>query len=130
MILFTTDREYWKKNKQNDAFGFEYLAAGGFIHCCKPSQLNYVLDKFFEEDEEILILGIEPKKLNHSTIYEKASNGETFPHIYGSINREAVIKEIEILKDNGKWNLEKIHELIDIEKSYNYIDINADENNN
>ncbi len=113
MILFTTDRDYWERSKHFELFGFEYICSEGFIHCCKPNQLSYVLERFFEDEEEVLVLGIDPEKLEPELRYEQASNGELFPHIYGSINQEAVVHCIDIEREKGQWNIDFISQLRD-----------------
>jgi uncharacterized protein (DUF952 family) len=39
-----------------------------------------------------LILKIDPEKLTSKLVNEPSTNNEIYPHIYGPINREAVVE--------------------------------------
>lgn len=54
------------------------LDTEGFIHCCKPSQIKYVADKFFFKDEYILLIS-NKELLGKDLVYE---GDNSFPHLY------------------------------------------------
>lgn len=90
----TTSKEW--EIAQKDGF---YVAASlpieGFIHCSKAEQVDGVLERYYKGVTGLVKLVIDTTKLNHKLVYELApSVNEEFPHIYGSINVEAVIEVV------------------------------------
>lgn len=55
-----------------------------FIHCCKNTdQINYVLNKLFNNSDNVWVLKIDLNKIPENNLkYEFAKNGQLFPHIY------------------------------------------------
>lgn len=64
----------------------------GFIHCSLENQLSGVLERYFADKTDLVILHINESKLSSSIKYEKATNQESFPHIYGPIDKEAIVR--------------------------------------
>ena len=62
----------------------------GFIHCCTAEQIDYVLTTYFKGVKEIFLLKIDIALLIAELKVEPA-NGQHFPHIYGPINKNAVV---------------------------------------
>jgi uncharacterized protein (DUF952 family) len=69
------------------------LAAEGFIHCSFADQLDAVLKRYYSEDNEVIILEIDSEKLDSKLVVEPSTGGEKYPHIYGTINRDAIVGE-------------------------------------
>ncbi len=67
----------------------------GFIHCSFAGQLNGVLERYYSEVESVMILGIDPDKLASELVSEPSTGGENYPHIYGPINRNAIVSATE-----------------------------------
>lgn len=68
------------------------IEAEGFIHCCKPEQLQGVIDRYYNETKGLRLLQIDPELLHAKLVYENTVGGdELFPHVYGEINMDAVI---------------------------------------
>jgi len=74
-----------------DLYEHESLTAEGFIHCSFAEQLDGVLSRYFNGESEVTILEIDPAKLKSKLVVEPSTNGEKFPHVYGAINRDAVV---------------------------------------
>ena len=73
----------------------------GFIHCSKAEQVDGVLDRYYKGISGLVKLVIDVTKLNHKLVYELApSVNQEFPHIYGSINIDAVI-DVVVLNNNS-----------------------------
>ncbi len=79
-----------------------YLPAGyagdGFIHCtAEPQVLVQVANAFYRHvPGDFLVLEIDPARLAAEVRYEPAEPGSPlaghrFPHIYGPLNRSAVV---------------------------------------
>ena len=69
------------------------LALEGFIHTSKAEQVQGVLERYYKNQSDLLLLHIDETKLTASVKYELApSVNEEFPHIDGRLNLDAVIK--------------------------------------
>ena len=68
------------------------LKSDGFIHCCLFDQIEDVLKNWFAGKRSLVILEIDVKKMTSPVKYENFEGGlETFPHVYGPINIDAVV---------------------------------------
>ena len=83
--------EVWEKFKTEDFYYAESLHTEGFIHCSFAGQLEGVLKRYYSSAEKVLILEIEPEKLTSKLVNEPSTNNEIYPHIYGKINRDAIV---------------------------------------
>lgn len=92
MIYHITSKQAWEKAKQQGYYSADSLEKEGFIHCSKKEQINGVLERYYQGAKDLLVLTIDPGKLKHSLLYELApSVHEEFPHIYGTVNLDAVV---------------------------------------
>ena len=91
--------EVWEHFKSKNFYEAESLQTEGFIHCSFADQLAGVLQRYYSGAEKVFVLEIEPEKLTSELVNEPSTNDEIYPHIYGKINRDAIIdikeKEIE-----------------------------------
>ena len=91
MILHVTTEAEWVKQTNNEYFVASSLSTEGFIHACTEEQLPGVLERYFAGKTDLIILTIEEKKLSPQIKFEKSLTGEMFPHIFGPINRVAIV---------------------------------------
>lgn len=97
MIIYIATWEEWSKIQKRDEFISESYHNEGFIHCSYPHQTIWVLNKHFRTEEKVILLCIDPNLLESELISEDLNGyGEEFPHIYGKINTEAIVKTIDI----------------------------------
>lgn len=64
----------------------------GFIHCCTDLQLDRVKERYFKDTTGLVLFHLDESKLKAQLRFEISTNGEKFPHLYGPINREAIIR--------------------------------------
>ena len=83
--------ETWEQFKNEPFYEAESLAIEGFIHCSYRNQLPEVLDRYYKDAKSVLILHLNPNLLTSELISEPSTNRETYPHIYGKINRPAIV---------------------------------------
>jgi uncharacterized protein (DUF952 family) len=69
----------------------ESLAAEGFIHCSFAEQLEAVIRRYYSDADEIVVLEIDPTLLTSKLVVEPSTGGENYPHIYGPINKDAIV---------------------------------------
>jgi uncharacterized protein (DUF952 family) len=83
----------WQKALQQGFYEADSLQVEGFIHTSKAAQVHAVLERYYKGQNDLLLLHIDELKLTAPLKYELApSVNEEFPHIYGRLNIEAVIK--------------------------------------
>ena len=91
-IFHITTSEALDEMEKNGLLYAASLATDGFIHCSEGWQLDGVIERFFKDARKLLIVQLDPSKLPKTVRYEKATDVEDwFPHIYGSIPKEAIV---------------------------------------
>jgi uncharacterized protein (DUF952 family) len=97
IIYHVTTRTAWKEAKQRGYYEHLSLKEEGFIHCSEAHQVEGVLQRYFDGQTDLVKLVIDTDKLTSRYVQEwSPSVQDTFPHIYGPINVEAVVKAEEI----------------------------------
>lgn len=93
-IFHIAQRADWESSSQSEYIP-ENFETEGFIHCSTSAQVVATAERHFKGAGELLLLKIDPQKIKAKLKYEAATGGEKFPHIYGHLNREAVIAKTE-----------------------------------
>lgn len=97
IIYHLTTKQEWLEAQRKDFYEAPSLADEGFIHCSEERQISGVLDRYFKGQTGLLKLNIDTERLSSPLYYDwSASLEDTFPHIYGPINLDAVVGEEEI----------------------------------
>ena len=101
-IFKIIDSEEWQKAKETGAYlGSSKDIQDGFIHFSGEDQVKGTLEKYYLKQENLVLLKVETLKLEH-LIWEQASDGNMFPHLYSSLDVSNVVDEIEItLRDDN-----------------------------
>ena len=83
------------------------LSSEGFIHCSTPEQVLGPAHALFRGQGGLVLLCIDAHRLQAAVVYEDCyAAGETFPHIYGPIERDAVVAVVPFPPDaNGAFTL-------------------------
>lgn len=70
------------------------LQTEGFIHCSTLEQVLDVANFLAPYSEEMQMLEIDESRLTSELKWEDSmSDGRLFPHVYGPINRDAIVAE-------------------------------------
>lgn len=83
--------ERWAQFETKEFYEAESLETEGFIHCSYENQLPGVIERYYKSVAQILILTIDPEKLSSDLVLEESTGGEFYPHIYGPLNKSAII---------------------------------------
>ena len=67
----------------------------GFIHFSGEEQVEETLKKYYLNQKNLILLKVDTLKLDH-LIWEQASDGNMFPHLYSSLDLINVVDEFEI----------------------------------
>ncbi|HEY1303716.1 MAG TPA: DUF952 domain-containing protein [Vicinamibacterales bacterium] len=93
MILHITTDRAWLEARSQGAYTADSLATEGFIHCSTPAQVIWVANIRFRGRTDLVLLHIDPTRLDARIVYENLEGGEQlFPHVYGAIPIAAVVK--------------------------------------
>jgi uncharacterized protein (DUF952 family) len=96
MIYHVASQNDWKTFETDGEYAPEAFLREGFIHTCHAHQLQGVLQRYFAGRHDLLLLYLDEQKLACQPIYEPGTGGELFPHVYGKINKDAIVK-VEVL---------------------------------
>lgn len=93
----------WKQFEGKNYYESPSLQTEGFIHGSTAEQLEVSIDLYYKEEPEVWVLKIESSKLQSELKYEPASSRNGFfPHIYGPLNKDAIVEIYKIKPGNDK----------------------------
>tara|TARA_B100000787_G_C15900079_1_gene168041 strand:+ start:87 stop:431 length:345 start_codon:yes stop_codon:yes gene_type:complete len=73
----------------------------GYIHFSGEDQVKKTLKRFYSNQKNLILLKVDTLKLDH-LIWEQASDGNMFPHLYSSLDISSIVNEFEIsMRDDG-----------------------------
>jgi len=108
MIFHICSRKLWNYAIMREQFITESLDTEGFIHASKKQQLLTVANRVYQGQDNLIVLVIDPKNLISELRYEALSTKDAYPHIYGSLNLEAVVEVVDFpSKKDGSFDLPK-----------------------
>jgi uncharacterized protein (DUF952 family) len=91
MIVHIVARRVWEQAQQAGEYRAASLATEGFIHTSRPEQVLLVANRFYRGTPDLLLLWIDPQRLL-APLCDEASDGEIYPHIYGPLNLDSVLR--------------------------------------
>lgn len=92
MIYHITSPEQWAEAKRLQFYECDSLHSEGFIHSSTYEQVMGVYQRYYSNTEDIVILCIDEAKLDAELKFERSTNNEMYPHIYGKLNVSAVVE--------------------------------------
>ena len=97
MIYHVTNKNEWELALKKGFFDEPSLHTEGFIHNSTETQVSGVLERYYKDQTDLLLLHIDESKLVAELKYELApSVNELFPHVFGNINLDAVVQITDI----------------------------------
>lgn len=67
------------------------LAAEGFVHCSTGTQVLATTERWFAPDADLVLLELDPDRLDADVDWPEVYPGQHFPHVLGPLNASAVI---------------------------------------
>jgi uncharacterized protein (DUF952 family) len=107
-ILHITTKTLWNMAQGLGRYSAPSLANEGFIHCSTASQVVATAERFYAGQHGLILLVIDPKRVQAEVRYEAGTDkpDELFPHVYGTINLDAVTRVLDFEPDQaGRWSL-------------------------
>src|SRR5277367_1088163 len=112
MIAHIVNRREWAKALECGTYAPDSLRAEGFIHCSTLAQVIDTANRFYRGQDDLVVLCIEESRLNAVLKYEAATMqhdepaGALFPHLYGELNLDAVVRVVALpCEANGSFQL-------------------------
>ena len=99
VIFHITSTDLWAKSLEAGCYRGETLDTEGFIHFSLENQVLATANRYYRGVTGLVLLRVNTDKLSAELKYELATIGETFPHLYGPLNLEAVEKVYEFNPD-------------------------------
>ena len=91
-----TEFEWQEAKNKGQLIGAKKDKEDGFIHFSGEEQVKGTLEKYYSKQKNLVLLKVETLKLDH-LIWEQASDGNMFPHLYSSLDLSNVVDEFEII---------------------------------
>lgn len=95
MIYHITTEKEWAACANQSEYAPAAFAKEGFIHTSRLHQLEGVLQRYYAGRKDLLLLKIEEKLVEPDLIYEPSANKELFPHVYGKLNKSAIVEVVD-----------------------------------
>ena len=100
-----TKSELLDAKSKNQFKGSKNDLKDGYIHFSGEEQVKGTLKKFYSNQKDLFLLKVDTLKLEQ-LIWEQASDGNMFPHLYSSLDLANVVDEYEItIGEDGSHNL-------------------------
>ena len=92
-IFKIIDKDDWQKAKQNGTYGGSKKdIEDGYIHFSEEDQVEETLRRHYLKKDNLLLLKVNAFKLEH-LLWEQASNGDMYPHLYSPFDIANVEEE-------------------------------------
>ena len=107
VIYHLTGRDAWAAAQAAGEYEAPSLAEEGFIHCsADEAQALRVAERLYAGATGLQLLDVDTDKLTAEVKREPSRSGEIYPHIYGKINLEAVVRVRDLALDaDGRHSL-------------------------
>ena len=108
-IFKIIDKDDWQKARQNGTYGGSKKdIEDGYIHFSEEDRVGETLRRHYPKKDNLLLLKVNAFKLEH-LLWEQASNGDMYPHLYSPLDIANVEEEFELpLNDDGNHILPEI----------------------
>jgi uncharacterized protein (DUF952 family) len=100
MICHIVKRSEWMLAVARGTYAPTSLRDEGFIHCSTIAQVIDTANRFYRGQDDLILLLIDESRLKAELKYEAPammhgeSAGELFPHLYGELNVDEVVRMV------------------------------------
>ena len=102
VIHHLTTAEAWAGAQAAGEYAAPRLAAEGFIHAAgDEAQTLRVAERLYSGAAGLIVLDVDVARLKAEVRREASRSGEVYPHIYGRINLDAVVRVRRLAVDAG-----------------------------
>ena len=87
------DKNEWQKVKDVGTYsGSKKDTEDGYIHFSSEEQVEGTLKKYYSNKKNLTLLKVDTLKLEN-LLWEQASDGNMFPHLYSRLDVKSVVSE-------------------------------------
>jgi uncharacterized protein (DUF952 family) len=90
MLYHITLKSEWQLAGERGWYEAPSLASEGFIHCSYKEQVADTANRYYTGAQGLVLLEIDPAKLDSRWVAEVSTGDALYPHVYGRINLDAV----------------------------------------
>lgn len=95
-ILHILSRSDWAHAQAVGTYHATSIDSEGFIHFSTAAQVQQTANNYYQGHNDLVVLVIDTDKIQHELKWELASNGQKFPHVYGELNLDAVMRVVDL----------------------------------
>ena len=100
LVVHITTRSAWELARASGRYEPPSLAADGFIHFSDVEQVVAVANAAFSGEPDLVLLCVAVDRVGAPLRYESNNvGGESFPHLYGVLNVDAVVAVVPFVED-------------------------------
>jgi uncharacterized protein (DUF952 family) len=92
IIYHIVESEVWQAQMESEVYFPAAFLDEGFIHLSFKHQVARVLERYYAGMKNLLLLHIDAEKLGSDLIIEPSTAGESYPHLYAHLKKEAIVK--------------------------------------
>ncbi|MDD5367663.1 MAG: DUF952 domain-containing protein [Anaerolineaceae bacterium] len=100
LIYHITSSDAWHAAQAAGVYRVDSLDSEGFIHTSLAGQVGATASRYYQGRKDLILLVIDENRVKSEVRYELAAIGEVFPHIYGPLNLDAVVRVLDFNPDN------------------------------
>ncbi|CAM5789681.1 DUF952 domain-containing protein [Brevibacillus borstelensis] len=107
IIYCLVPKSYWETWEGKETYLPRDYEQEGFIHATKSEELlGKVANRVYKDfTDELYVLVIQEQKIASPVKYEQAKDGLLYPHIYGPLNKDAILEIREMKRTDGNWGV-------------------------
>jgi uncharacterized protein (DUF952 family) len=104
MLYHLVSQDYFDGQPADEPYAPASLFEEGFIHLsATPAQVTWVANRFYAGVVDLVVLLIDETLLAAPVQWDETPDG-SFPHLYGPLDREAVVDILALARDdNGNY---------------------------
>jgi len=98
--------DQWAQFRRDAQFlGSPVDLSDGYIHLSCADQLKVTLDKYYANQDQVMILQVEAASLGTALKYEVSRGGAEFPHLFADLQFTAIGKHWLASPENAAYRL-------------------------
>ena len=98
-LLHIAESDSWDTAERTGEYRAASLASEGFIHCSSPAQVVATAQRYYAGHCGLVLLEIDADSL--PLRWERSTNDELFPHVYGPIPIATIVAVHRFEPDGG-----------------------------
>ncbi len=95
-IIHILSRSDWAQAQAAGTYHAASIDTEGFIHLSTADQIQHTANNYYQGHSDLVTLIVDTDKIKHELKWELASNGQKFPHVYGDLNLDAVVRVLDL----------------------------------